>query len=141
MLGLRLFTWLVGLLGQRTESRADERQLRRELLAYQRRQLIHQHIPEEHRVREAFGPRFEELLQLLVQHDAAGTGPAAPTNAYYPELTRTVIYQLGKAQTDEQLLTLLRQEQGLWFGSGSIDEQALEALAIDVQRWRQGAGL
>jgi hypothetical protein len=141
MLGIVLFNWVVRLLGRQTESRADERQLRRELLAHQRRQLIHQHIPEQYAVREAFGPRFEELLQLLIDHDPAGVGAAAATNVYYPELTRTLLYQLGKAGNDEQLRNLLRQEQGLWFGPGSIEEERLVGLTTAVGTWRQGASL
>jgi hypothetical protein len=141
MLGIPFLSLILRFFGQRAEGQADERQLRRELLAHQRRQLVHQRIPDVHTARDTFGPRFDALHQLLVAHDPAGVGASAPTNAYYPELTRTLLYQLDKAGTSEQLLSLLRQEQSLWFGPGSIYEEELAELARAVEEWRCAAGL
>jgi hypothetical protein len=70
---------------------------------------------------------------LLATHDLPGLGAA---HAYYPELTRTVIYQLSKAGSEKQLLQLLKQEHGLWFGPGSIDEAKLQMLVRVVRPWQ-----
>lgn len=142
MLGIPLLSLVMRLFNRQSESRADERQLRRELLAHQRRQLIHQHIPDVYQARETFGARFEELLALFVAHDPAGVGATANSNAYYPELTRTVLYQLArKAPTDEQLPDLLRQELGLWFGAGTVYAEELAELTRAIGHWRLTAGL
>lgn len=128
---------LLGLISRRQHNQADESQLRRELLAHQRRQLLHAQIPDLDTVRHAFGARFDSLRQLLVRHDPAGLGPDAPDSPLYPELARTLLCQLPKAATPEQRLSLLQQEVYLWFGRKVRPPEPADALTLAFEAWQQ----
>ena len=134
MLGLNLFSLLTRGINSFLQGRRDETQLQRELLAHRRRQLLHQHIPDVHAARQAFGPRFDEIHQLLVSHDPAGLKELAATSPFYPELARTLLYQLPRAESEEQVYQLVRQEVSLWFGQRAVNEEVLRPLADDIQQ-------
>ncbi|GAB2787947.1 hypothetical protein GCM10027175_28250 [Hymenobacter latericoloratus] len=87
-------------------------------------------------MRESFGPRFDELHQLLITYNVAGV---EADHAYYPGLTRTVLYQLHNVGSTVQLAQLLEQEQGLWFGSRAVDKEQLTALTQAVTEWQAAA--
>lgn len=128
---------LLALVSRRQRNRADENQLRRELLAHQRRQLLHAQIPDLDTTRHTFGPRFDSLHQLLVRHDPAGLGPDAPASPLYPELARTLLYQLPKTATPGQRLGLLQQEVYLWFGREVRPPAPDDALTQAFEAWQQ----
>ncbi|MBF9220664.1 hypothetical protein [Hymenobacter ruricola] len=79
---MNLFSLLTAGLNRYFRGRADETQLRRELLAHRRRQLLHQNIPDVYAARTAFGARFEELQALLVAHDPAHLQKLAAGSPY-----------------------------------------------------------
>ncbi|MDU0368823.1 hypothetical protein ACFPAF_00325 [Hymenobacter endophyticus] len=128
---------LLALVSRRQRNRADENHLRRELLAHQRRQLLHAQLPDLGTARRAFGPRFDSLHQLLVRHDLAGLGPDAPASPLYPELARTLLYRLPKATTPGQRLGLLQQEVYLWFGREVRLPEPDDALTQAFEAWQQ----
>lgn len=134
------FSFLLSLLSRGLNSsirrRSDEVQLRQELLAHQR-QLMHAAIPDVHAAQEHFRQQFSELHHLLVLHDPAFLGPKAAASPLYPEITRTLLYQLGKAGTYPQLLELVQREVALWFGRQYAAQSGVEELAIAIQEWRQ----
>ncbi|WP_426492161.1 hypothetical protein [Hymenobacter sp. 102] len=99
---------LLRLISRRPRNRADENQLRQELLAHQRRQLLQARIPNLNTARQEVGPHLDSLVQVLIQHDPAGLGADAEASPLYPELARTLLYQLPKAATPEQRLRLLQ---------------------------------
>ncbi|MET4106069.1 hypothetical protein [Hymenobacter sp. UYP22] len=128
---------LLALVSRQQRNRADDNQLRRELVAHQRRQLLHAQIPNLDTARYAFGPRFDSLHQLLVRHDPAGLGPDAPDSPLYPELARTLLYQLPKATTPGRRLALLQQEVYLWFGREVRPPEPADTLTLAFEAWQQ----
>lgn len=134
---LPIVSLLLNLFSRRLRDRAEATQLRQELLAHQRRQLLHAQIPNLDTARQAFGTRFDSLYQLLVHHDPAGLGPDSSDSPLYPELARTLLYQLPKTTTSEQRLRLLQQEVYLWFGRGVRPPEPDEALAQAFETWQQ----
>ncbi|RSK44662.1 hypothetical protein [Hymenobacter perfusus] len=128
---------LLALVSRRQRNQAAENQLRRELLAHQRRELLHAQIPDLATARHAFGIHFDSLHQLLVHHDPAGLGPDAAASPLYPELARTLLYQLPKAATPEQRLGLLQQEIYLWFGRDVRPLEPDHALTQAFEAWQQ----
>ncbi|MCB2377162.1 hypothetical protein LGH70_06185 [Hymenobacter sp. BT635] len=138
MLGFSfLLSFLSRGLNSHSQRRADDAQLRQELLAHQRRQLLHASIPEVYAVQEQFGARFEELRYLLIQHDPAFLGPVAAASPLYAELTRTLLYQLDKATTQLLVVELVQREIGLWFGRHYAAQSGVGALATAIDDWRQ----
>lgn len=135
MLTLNPFSLLSGLLNRRFQNRSDETQLRRELLAHRRRELVHQHIPDVYAAQATFGQRFDELLNLLISYDPGHLRKLAAESPYYPEMARTLLYQLAGADTMEKMRELLRQETSLWFGQRVISADELEALAAALWQW------
>lgn len=134
MLGTNLFTFLAGLLSGHFRSRSDETQLRRELLAHRRRQLLHQHIPDVYQAREQFGSLFEDTHAILVEHDPGHLGALAAASTYYPELTRTLLYQFKAISSVGEMGNLIRQETGLWFGRQAAAPPAeLAALLYQIR--------
>jgi hypothetical protein len=140
MVGLNLFSLLARGISQYFQSRSGDTQLRRELLAHRRRELLHQHIPDVYAAQEKFGVGFDELHQLLISHDPAGQGKLAATSPYYPELARTLLYQLPLADSEEKLLSLVKQEISLWFGQAALPAQGLAMLTQAISQWRSSAG-
>jgi len=128
---------LLALVSRRQHNQAAESQLRRELLAHQRRQLLHAQIPDLDTARHAFGSHFDSLHQLLVHHNPAGLGPDAAASPLYPELARTLLYQLPKAATPEQRFGLLQQEIYLWFGREVRPPKPDDALTQAFETWQQ----
>ncbi|MCA8830577.1 hypothetical protein [Hymenobacter pini] len=129
------FGLLLRLISRRQHSRADENQLRQELLAHQRRQLLHARIPNLDMARQEFGSHLNSLVQVLIQHDPAGLEADAEASPLYPELARTLLYQLPKAATPEQRLRLLQQELYLWFGRQAPPPESEDALTLAFEAW------
>jgi hypothetical protein len=131
-----VFNLLAKLINYRSQRRADETQLRRELLAHRRRELLHQHIPDVLMARKTFGPRFDELQQMLVLHDPGNQGELAADSPYYPELARTLLYQLPANSSAAKVWEVLRQEVSLWFGLRAASEETLQGLATAIGEWQ-----
>lgn len=140
MLGLNLFALAARLLTGRMQSRHDETQLRRELLAHQRRQLIHHRIPDAHTVQVSFGSQFDELRELLVLHDPGRLGQDATNSPLYEELARTIIYQLPSAGETTTVPSLVQQEVSLWFGAPAAAAAQLAPLSEAVVNWQLTRG-
>jgi len=135
MFGLNLFSLLSGALNRRFQNHSDETQLRRELLAHRRRELLYQHIPDVYAAQAAFGQRFDELLNLLISYDPGQLRKLAAESPYYPEMARTLLYQLAGIDTIEKMRELLRQETSLWFGQRIISAAELDMLTAALWQW------
>jgi hypothetical protein len=137
---LNLFSLFAGGLSRYFQSRSDETRLRWELLAHRRRQLLHQHIPDAYSARDTFGARFDELHLLLVKHDPGSLKKLAADSPFYPELARTLLYQLPQADSEEKVLALVQQEVHLWFGQRLLNADVLPALASSIYQWDKDSG-
>jgi hypothetical protein len=119
------------------QKRSDELQLRQEIIAHQRRQLLHASIPDLSVIQELFGNKFDELRQLVIQYDPAWLGQDATISPLYSELTRTLLFQLHRPVTCAQLLSLVQQEVSLWFGRQYSTSKRVEELMIAIANWHQ----
>lgn len=87
-----------------------------EMLRQKKRLIFHQKIPNLPEIKQEFGDQYLELLAILNQYDPV-KWPSMKENPYkYESMAGTLIYQIKKPQTAEQLNDLIYLEFSLWFG-------------------------
>ena len=136
MLTFRQSLLFASIIDRHFKGRSDDARLRQELLVHRRRELLHQHIPDVYAARADFGPRSEELPDLLLSHDPAGLNDRAAPSPYYPELARTLLLQLSPTQSKGQMHDFLQQELSRWFGHSLSKAARVPRLAEALYQWR-----
>jgi hypothetical protein len=85
-------------------------------------------------VREQFGIRFFELMEIINKHDLIEVLRfGAPENEYDLEVA-TIIPQLDNAHSEAEVLLLVTNEFERWFGPGQND---YIELSRDIYKWMQ----
>ncbi|MDE0561988.1 hypothetical protein OU792_18470 [Algoriphagus sp. NF] len=88
-------------------------------------------------VKSSHGDRFLELSSIINQHDPIGLLKiGAPEDEYEPEI-KTIIVQLDKDMTEQQVHDLIYQEFLRWFEDESTTgpKESYGELAVDIHKW------
>lgn len=90
-------------------------------------------------VKSEHGERFTELRKIINQHDPIGLlDIGAPEDEYEPEV-KTIIVQLEKGMTEQQVHDLIYQEFLRWFEDESTagPKDEYKELATEIHDWTE----
>ena len=98
---------------------------------------IEDFLEEKKRLKETYGPLFDEVAEILFRHDPIGINFETNTDEYEPEV-ETILPRLEGANSASELRRIVHEEFVRWFSADGVcdyligPEEKYEAIAREI---------